>query len=139
MLMPIPLLLMAVPLRLLWSEVFVHAHDLDTHYAQQQVGANPCVTVPTETLDDLTDGVALFEVMAEMYVERWLLSTSLYFLRSLYAPHDIAVTCCCVHSAPDIFDLSYVKRDVKDNARLKERNVRELCKGISEYYQFVCA
>lgn len=106
-----------------------------------QVGACPTVSVPTDTLDDLSDGVAIFEILNDMY-ESSRCEWEEVFPMLIVTRMKSKVMGLSTHNLPcrsdEFFDLSNIRRNARDNAKLKERNLKLLTDGIRDYYSDVC-
>ena len=75
-----------------------------------------------ETLQDLSDGLALFEIMTRVYVQA-----------IMFANFDAIVTC----SDPRLFDISTLKADCGTNWVLKASNLKRLHRLVIVYYEDV--
>ena len=81
---------------------------------------------PPESMSDLSDGVALFEALSEMYVP---------CLPRLRPFSSSSLTRC--RSAPTFFDPTTIARQLGDNWALKSSNLRKLLRNLQEYYHSI--
>ena len=73
-----------------------------------------------KSINDLTDGVVLFEIMSKVLVR-----------------FTVIIIINCNRRAPDRFDLNALRRDTQGNWECKLSNLQALHRGIVEYYSQV--
>ena len=101
--------------------------------------------VSNDDMDDLSDGVLLFECLAVLYVQsvECLLFYSICFSNRSIFCFCFLLICLVVpllliqtNRAPEYFDPTTIARHLGDNWALKSSNLRKLTRNLEQYYSY---
>ena len=103
------------------------------------------ISADPQSITDLTDGVALFEALSEMYVVYVRVHAYVTGVirrrrtpnRRCLSPNFVSLLFPSNLRAPDYFDHTTIARHLGDNWALKNSNLRKLLRNIEQYYHHV--